>query len=751
MYLPRYLTTLFLCAAGKRNHNLTKIPTRPLHTYCQVAVNCHIQMPASTGKQLNPYAWKQYTPLWSYHSSPKNMAPYSNSRGYSKCIVKAKSEKAESKKPLLDDYKKKKLFKAIENNNIEEVKMFLDTYKDVVNARDKDGMTPFLCAAKEGSPEILGLLKKNEANVSATDEYDNNALHYACKMGRIETARWLLNNCNMNLEATESFERTPFLDAVREGHLEILKLLEEKRVNVSATDEYDNNALHLACMMGKTETVRWLLKKCKVNLEAKDKWYKMTPFLHAAENGHLDILKLLKAYKADVNVEDEYGNNALHFACCYYLGSVEMAIWLLDVCKINKETKGRYQQTPFLFAAKEGHLGIAKRLKERGADINAKNELGNNALHFACYYSGSVAMVEWLLDECKVSIESKGSAQKTPFLCATEKGEIGIAKLLRERGANIHAKDEYGYNALYLACRNSGSVEMITWLLDECKIDIETKGSAQKTPFIYAAKNGQMKLAKQLKERGANIHAKDKDGDNALHFACLCPGSVEMVTWLLDECKIGIETKGFNQKTPFLCATEKGQLKIAKLLKKRGADINAKNELGNNALHFACLCAGSVEMVTWLLDECKIGIETKGFNQKTPFLCAAQNGQLAIAKLLKKRGADINAKNELGNNALHFACYYSGSVAMVEWLLDECKIDIESKENYQKTPFLWAAQNGQLGIAKLLKERGANIYATDKYGNNALNLADSKNIKMITWLSDECKLKKVTWLQWLVS
>ena len=212
-------------------------------------------------------------------------------------------------------------------------------------------------------------------------------------------------------------------------------------------------------------------------------------------------------------------------------------------------------------------------------------------------------MVTWLLDVCKIDLETKGNLQQTPFLCAAEKGQFGIAKLLRQRGANISAKNEFGNNALHEACLFSGSVAMVTWLLDECKIEKEAKGGwEQITPFLYAAKKGQLAIAKLLKERGANIHATDDDGNSALHYACYYSGSVEMVEYLLDVCKIDIEAKGFAQATPFLCAAREGYLGIAKLLKERGANIHATDESGNNALHAAFGLSSSEEMVAWLWD-----------------------------------------------------------------------------------------------------------------------------------------------------
>lgn len=434
--------------------------------------------------------------------------------------------------------------------------------------------------------------------------------------------------------------------------------------------------------------------------------------LIAAKKGNLEKLKKLHKTSAINKIKHKNGYNVLH-AACRFSDNVYMVNWLLDTCKIDIEAKGYIEKTPFLYAAEKGNLVIAKLLKQRGAYIKAKNSYHNNALHLACFFSGSENMVTWLLDECEIPIEAKGIYQRTPFLCAAEKGQLDIAKLLKQRGADINATDEIENNALHFACLFSGSEKMVTWLLDECKISIEAKGNYQRTPFLFASAKGQRKVAELLKERDANTNVKDKNGNNALHLACLVSGNEAMVTWLLDECKMPIETKGQYENTPFLCAVKKGRREIAKLLKQKGANIHTQEKDGDNALHLACFFSSSIAMVNWLLDACKIPIESKGCAQNTPFLCAAVTGQLQIAQLLKQKDADTNAKNNYENNALHLACLFSGSEDMVNWLLDECKIGIESKGYAQKTPYFCAVQEGQIKIAKLLKERGANIHAKD--------------------------------------
>ena len=368
-------------------------------------------------------------------------------------------------------------------------------------------------------------------------------------------------------------------------------------------------------------------------------------------------------------------------------------------------------------------IDVVCHIHSEELQIEPKN-FGNELLVCGFIREFEPKVANKIIPDCIMNLCVGFSRRMLPCDCIKEKYRKILLKL-----RTLHI-DEYRKKAL------------IFFLMYKIEDVQDEKGKSKKTILHYACGNGHLGLAKLLRQQGANIYAKDKNSDNALHLACWSSGSVEMVTWLLDVCKIDIEAKGWKQTTPFLCAAYQGQLGIAKLLKEEGANIHAKNAFGNNALYLACLWSGSVPMVTWLLDECKLGLEKKGYEQKTPFLCAAYQGQLAIAKLLRQRGANIYATDKDGDNALHFACLYSGSIEMINWLLDECKIDIETKGEYKRTPFLCAAKEGQLAIAKRLKERGASTKATDEYGCNALRLAKENNRQeMIRYLKSQSRIK----------
>lgn len=77
----------------------------------------------------------------------------------------------------------------------------------------------------------------------------------------------------------------------------------------------------------------------------------------------------------------------------------------------------------------------------------------------------------------RIELSSHFFPQGTPFLFAVYKGNKAIAKLLLDAGADIHALDYYGNNALIISITNL-DVEMVKLLLDY-KINVRTTVSAR--------------------------------------------------------------------------------------------------------------------------------------------------------------------------------------------------------------------------------------------------------------------------------
>lgn len=105
-----------------------------------------------------------------------------------------------------------------------------------------------------------------------------------------------------------------------------------------------------------------------------------TPLYLAAINGHTDIVQLLIANGADINLLNEYGETTLHKAA--EEGNEGAVTMLLDMgAKLNLQDCDGL--TPLLAAAQWGKTAIVRILLDRGASINEKDHYGYTPLHRA--------------------------------------------------------------------------------------------------------------------------------------------------------------------------------------------------------------------------------------------------------------------------------------------------------------------------------------------------------------------------------
>ncbi|MBR5523034.1 MAG: ankyrin repeat domain-containing protein [Akkermansia sp.] len=243
----------------------------------------------------------------------------------------------------------------------------------------------------------------------------------------------------------------------------------------------------------------------------------------AARYAHVDAVKMLLELGADVHYEAKNGTTALRQA-------------------MRLDTKQGFSKQ---------RSEVVRLLLAAGANPMLMPH-GNNAFHSALWAKNE-PLLRVLLEQCPQGLEVPDDQGRTPLMIAAQSADEACLRLLLEKGANVHACDKSGYTALAYAAR--------------CRIGGE---------YHY----DRMEL---LREYGADVA---KEGPQAMVLACQS-GTVKAVRWLLAagmDAKAGVGPHG---NTLLHVATHNEHGGIIELLIKNGADVHAKNSVGNTALHFA--------------------------------------------------------------------------------------------------------------------------------------------------------------------
>lgn len=254
------------------------------------------------------------------------------------------------------------------------------------------------------------------------------------------------------------------------------------------------------------------------------------PFLEAAKRSNADMIKLLLANGADVNLENNYKQNALHI-CVMNPKAVEVAAAILKG-QPNIDHVDQFGRTPFAEAVSEGKLDVAKLFLEKGADINFQHPK-----------TGASVLV-W----------------------EARKENVKIIEFLLKNGADIHLPDREGVTAIYEAAV-SLEIENIHVLM---KNGADPFRKAGKNNAITNALNAEKwEVLKAILSHVEDINFKLDIGYGLVHDAVINE-KIELLKIMIE---LGADLNQKNQygSTPLSLATYNGNQEMIRLLEANGA------------------------------------------------------------------------------------------------------------------------------------------------------------------------------------
>ncbi|XP_048250456.1 ankyrin repeat domain-containing protein 50-like [Haliotis rufescens] len=198
--------------------------------------------------------------------------------------------------------------------HVDIVKYVLSQKDADMNGRVQYGWTPVMVAAVKGHRQVFDLLVTQGADVSLVGVDRNNILHMACHGGHVGMLKHVLSQKVADINSRGKYGWTPVMKAARKGHRQVFDILVGGGADVSLVDDNGSNILHVACLGGHIDMVKYVLSQ-KVAVVNRRRQYGRTPLMMAAEKGHRQVFDLLVREGADVSLVDDNGNNILHMTC----------------------------------------------------------------------------------------------------------------------------------------------------------------------------------------------------------------------------------------------------------------------------------------------------------------------------------------------------------------------------------------------------------------------------------------------------
>jgi ankyrin repeat protein len=448
----------------------------------------------------------------------------------------------------------------------------------------------------------------------------------------------------------------------------------------------------------------------------------------AAMRADRNTVRSLLQQKADVNATQADGMTALHWAV--HQDDIETAQMLIRA-GAKPDVATRYGVTPLYFACENGSASMIDLLLRAGVDPNSANPGGETALMTASR-SGSVESVKVLLDR-GASVNAKEFMRgQTALMWAVLENHPDVVKLLIARGATINAQTN-----VEIPDGTSGKPEVKSG-------DIGAHGpgmyrgravpspSGAMSPLHFAARDGNLSMARTLVEAGADLERPSANGTRPL-VAAIINNHIELAMYLLEKGADPNASDDFYKRTPLFAAVEmrnpdftrdtappladkRDPMDLIKGLLAKGANPNAQV----NTTPFRGFYQVSANWVN--------------FDGQTAFIRAALAGDITLMRLLLEHGADPNIKTYEGSTALMAAAGVNFVVAQTytrseaEYLEAanlclEKGADVNAVNNQGFTAMHGATNRGFDKMVQLLADHGAKLDVKDKQGRTPMDFA----------------------------
>lgn len=408
-----------------------------------------------------------------------------------------------------------------------------------------------------GQKCIYDLLVKNKGNFTVVNKAGNTIFHIASLYGIWQTVEYMLEAEPkiVSIDTKGQYGRTAVMMAAHHGHIRVFHSLVDRGCNLSLKDDDGDSVLHMACMSGNLDIVKYLLSRDDIDLDKRGK-YGDTAVMVAALNGHRKSFDLLVSKGCMLSLQSENGDTILHMACIG--GNTSITKKLLDKSEEHINGRGQHGKTPVMVAAEKGDIEMFNVLVEHDCDLSIRDDDNNSVLHVACF-AGNATLVKQIISRRYFGVDVRGYLGRTAAMIAVAQGQREVFDVLIEEGCDLSLEDENGLTAVHYACIYQ-NVDFVDYVLSH-EFVMDHKNSNSETPLATAARFGNWEVCKNLILRGWDVNVNDCYGNSVFMLAYI-GGCMDIVESLLRNDRL-------NRCTILLHASTEGHNDVVDLLLER--------------------------------------------------------------------------------------------------------------------------------------------------------------------------------------
>ena len=554
-----------------------------------------------------------------------------------------------------------------------------------INCTDTLGRSPMFYFSDYEIISRITFFIENGANINLQDKegntillylMDKTSLRYSCIPSIISKINLLdqkkadphIQNKNKVSPVMKALERCPNLSCLKQWVQGTLPSIE---------DENGQNCFHYLARTRTAESV--FIDLCnalldnEVDINHEDN-RGGTPLLECLHAGHLELVKLLVHFGADIHWQDMNRRNLLMFTFTSDLWwqsrpIIEyLATSGVDCFKQDSEGVNAFMLALSLIP---GFMFVNQFVKGIIPDLTDLQ--GRTYIHYLArsdaYHPDFLGQLSGLLKN-NIDINARDKLGRTPVFESVIKGQLVTLKVLVDNGADIYITDSHGVN-LVLATFNEG--------------------------FGIRC----MAILRYLRKMGVRFDSLDDNGRNAMHYLFMTGAN-----------KSDYHAPGINRSFCNWINYSEVLTDIFYFLDKiDGVDIFQQDKQGINPLMLALqkypyeTCVK--ECVERKITKQEVSMGSTYFHYLVRSSCSATTFK-AIASALVERGMDINGKDLLDRSPL-FECFALGRTEEMD-ILVELGAKAEETDNWEKHPVI---QKRLAHIKTTLQKAGLTLKDSD--------------------------------------